>query len=205
MGGSELPGPPSFEVCAWLSQPRVPPSVLAGVVMKLACFGRSARPPEVCGLHSGVMSVAGDLTFRQRFNMLADKLTAALGTVWALVGSVLLVVVWALTGPVFGFSDTWQLFINTSTTVVTFWMVFVIQNSANRQGKATQLKLDEIIRSLADARDEFVALDRATDEVLAKHEKEFIDLVATEADDPQPAQAPDQPSMSGQLSDSPRS
>jgi low affinity Fe/Cu permease len=63
-------------------------------------------------------------------------------------GSVVLVVVWALTGPIFKFSDTWQLFINTSTTVITFWMVFVIQNSANRQGKATQLKRDEMIRLL---------------------------------------------------------
>jgi low affinity Fe/Cu permease len=131
-----------------------------------------------------------DPTFRQRFNTLADRLTGALGSVWALVGSVLLVVVWALTGPVFHFSDTWQLFINTTTTVITFWMVFVIQNSANRQGKATQLKLDEIIRALADARDEFVTLDRASDEVLATHEKEFLDLVGTEANDPQPVHAP---------------
>jgi low affinity Fe/Cu permease len=131
-----------------------------------------------------------DPTFRQRFNTLADRLTGALGSVWALVGSVLLVVVWALTGPVFHFSDTWQLFINTTTTVITFWMVFVIQNSANRQGKATQLKLDEIIRALADARDEFVTLDRASDEVLATHEKEFLDLVGAEANDPQPVHAP---------------
>ena len=79
-----------------------------------------------------------------RFNRLADSLTVALGSLPALVGSVVLVVIWALTGPIFNFSDTWQLFINTTTTVVTFWMVFVIQNSANRASKATQLKLDEI-------------------------------------------------------------
>ncbi len=72
----------------------------------------------------------------------------------------LLVVVWAATGPLFGFSDTWQLFINTTTTVVTFWMVFVIQNSANREAKATQLKLDELIRAVGDARDDFVLVER---------------------------------------------
>jgi low affinity Fe/Cu permease len=108
-----------------------------------------------------------------RFNTIADKLTRALGSMPALIGSVLLVVVWALTGPIFNFSDTWQLFINTSTTVITFWMVFVIQNSANREAKATQLKLDEIIRAMGDARNEFIALDRAPEQVLVEREQEF--------------------------------
>ncbi len=115
-----------------------------------------------------------------RFNHIADWLTRVLGSFPALAGSVLLVVVWALTGPIFNFSDTWQLFINTSTTVITFWMVFVIQNSANRSAKATQLKLDEIIRVLEGARDDFISLDKATEQVLADHEKEFDDLVASE-------------------------
>jgi len=108
-----------------------------------------------------------------RFNAIADKLTRALGSMPALVASIVLVVVWALTGPIFNFSDTWQLFINTTTTVVTFWMVFVIQNSANREAKATQLKLDELIRALADARNEFIALDRAPEQVLVEREQEF--------------------------------
>jgi low affinity Fe/Cu permease len=122
------------------------------------------------------MSQADRPTVRARFNALADSLTTALGSLPALVASVLLVVVWALTGPIFNFSDTWQLFINTTTTVVTFWMVFVIQNSANRQAKATQLKLDEIIRSLDSARNEFVSLDHATEDVLEAREKEFHKL-----------------------------
>jgi len=88
----------------------------------------------------------------RRFDHLADRLTTALGSFYALLASVLVVVVWALTGPIFGFSDTWQLVINTSTTVITFWMVFVIQNSANRSAKATRLKLDELIRALEAAR-----------------------------------------------------
>ena len=112
----------------------------------------------------------------ERFNRAADGLTRALGSLPALVGSVLLVVVWALTGPIFNFSDTWQLFINTTTTVVTFWMVFVIQNSANRAAKATQLKLDELIRALADARDDFIRLDRAPERVLTEREKEFEEM-----------------------------
>jgi low affinity Fe/Cu permease len=108
-----------------------------------------------------------------RFNAIADKMTRALGSMQALVGSVVLVLVWALTGPIFDFSDTWQLFINTTTTVITFWMVFVIQNSANREAKATQLKLDELIRALADARNDFIALDHAPEEVLVEREQEF--------------------------------
>jgi low affinity Fe/Cu permease len=118
---------------------------------------------------------------RERFNAIADRLTTASGSLPALVGSIALVVIWALTGPVFGFSDTWQLFINTTTTVITFWMVFVIQNSANRQGKATQLKLDELIRAMADARNQFVALDHAAEEVLEAHAQEFRELAAADA------------------------
>jgi low affinity Fe/Cu permease len=108
-----------------------------------------------------------------RFNEIADGLTTALGSFWALLGSVLVVVVWALTGPIFNFSDTWQLFINTSTTVITFWMVFVIQNSANRDAKAVHLKLDEIIRSLEGARNDFITLERAPEDVVAERAAEL--------------------------------
>ncbi len=113
---------------------------------------------------------------KERFNAAADRLTGALGSMPALMASILLVLVWALTGPVFKFSDTWQLFINTTTTVITFWMVFVIQNSANRANKATQLKLDELIRAVADARNDFVTLDRAPEAKLLEREEEFEKL-----------------------------
>ncbi|HEY4227756.1 MAG TPA: low affinity iron permease family protein [Candidatus Limnocylindrales bacterium] len=126
---------------------------------------------------------------RDRFNRIADSITAALGSVAALVGSVVLVVVWALTGPIFNFSDTWQLLINTTTTVITFWMVFVIQNSANRSAKATQLKLDEVIRALENARNEFISLDKAPEATLAKTEEEFDELVEGEPQSP-PIAAP---------------
>ena len=116
------------------------------------------------------------ITMTDRFNAIADRFTRALGSIQALLGSVLLVVVWAVTGPIFNFSDTWQLFINTTTTVITFWMVFVIQNSANREAKATQLKLDELIRAVGDARNDFIALDRAPEELLVEREKELNDI-----------------------------
>jgi len=121
---------------------------------------------------------------RERFNEAADRLTSVLGSLPALVASILVVIVWVLTGPIFNFSDTWQLFINTTTTVITFWMVFVIQNSANRANLATQLKLDELIRAVADARNEFVTLDRAPEAKLVEREEEFEKLVEDETGGP---------------------
>lgn len=73
------------------------------------------------------------------------------------------IVVWALTGPLFGYSDTWQLVVNTSTTIVTFLMVFLIQNAQNRDGAAMQAKLDELIRSHEGARDAFIGIEHLTD------------------------------------------
>lgn len=139
---------------------------------------QATATPDVSATTQPSRRTAKPASARDRFNRIADRVTEALGSLPALIGSVLLVVVWAICGPIFNYADTWQLFINTVTTVITFWMVFVIQASANRQSKATQLKLDEIIRSLADARNEFIALDRATDQELAQHEQEFQSLTA---------------------------
>ena len=133
---------------------------------------------------SNTTGTPADKTLGERFNEIADSLTIALGSFPALAGSVLLVVIWALTGPLFRFSDTWQLFINTTTTVVTFWMVFVLQNSANRASKATQLKVDEVIRAVADARNEFIGLDQAPEEVLVEHEQELLELSKDRAGSP---------------------
>ena len=84
-----------------------------------------------------------------------------------------MIVAWALTGPIFHFSDTWQLVINTGTTIVTFLMVFLIQNTQNRDAKAIQLKLDELIRSKRGARNSLVDLENCTDEELEEMEREL--------------------------------
>jgi len=87
--------------------------------------------------------------------------------------AVLIIIVWGITGPLFGFSDTWQLVINTGTTIVTFLMVFLIQNTQNRDAKAIHLKLDELIRAKHGARNKMVDLENCTDEELEEIEREF--------------------------------
>src|SRR5919107_1128892 len=96
---------------------------------------------------------------RDGFRRLAGSITAAVGTPWALLLAIGIVVLWAVTGPVFGFSDTWQLAINTGTTIVTFLMVFLIQSTQNRDAEAVQVKLDEIIRAIGTAQNELLDLE----------------------------------------------
>jgi len=107
------------------------------------------------------------------FRVFARKASAILGSAWAFVAAVLVIVIWGVTGPTFHFSDTWQLIINTGTTIVTFLMVFLIQNTQNRDAKAVHLKLDEIIRALKGARNELVDLEQLSDEDLKELEKQF--------------------------------
>jgi low affinity Fe/Cu permease len=89
------------------------------------------------------------------------------------MGAVSIIVIWGLTGHIFHYSDTWQLIINTGTTIVTFLMVFLIQNTQNRDSKAIQLKLAEIIRSLSGARNRLMDLETLSDEDLQKFQDEF--------------------------------
>jgi low affinity Fe/Cu permease len=91
-----------------------------------------------------------------RFRRVADRITEIAGTAWAMGGAALVVLVWLISGPIFGFSDTWQLVINTGTTIITFLMVFAIQTSQNRESKAMHLKLDELIRATKGARNAFI-------------------------------------------------
>jgi low affinity Fe/Cu permease len=107
------------------------------------------------------------------FRVFARRSSVMLGSAWAFAGAVLVILVWLLTGPTFHFSDTWQLIINTATTVITFLMVFLIQNTQNRDAKAVHLKLDELIRAIKDARDELVDLEDLSDEELQKLEEQF--------------------------------
>ena len=110
---------------------------------------------------------------RDAFRVFARNSSRILGSAWAFGGAILIIIVWALTGPTFHFSDTWQLIINTGTTIVTFLMVFLIQNTQNRDAKAMHLKLDELIRAIKDARDELVDLEDLSDEELKKLEEQF--------------------------------
>lgn len=107
------------------------------------------------------------------FRVFARRSAAMLGSAWAFGGAVLVILVWILTGPTFHFSDTWQLIINTATTVITFLMVFLIQNTQNRDAKAVHLKLDEMIRALKGARNKLVDLEDLSDEELEKLEEQF--------------------------------
>jgi low affinity Fe/Cu permease len=107
------------------------------------------------------------------FRIFARRSSMVLGSAWAFAGAILIIVVWALTGPVFHYSDTWLLIINTITTIVTFLMVFLIQNTQNRDAKAAHLKLDEVIRALKGARNELIDLEKLADEDLTSLEKQF--------------------------------
>ena len=113
---------------------------------------------------------------RDAFGVFARKASTILGSAWAFVVALAIIVIWAVTGPTFHYSDTWQLIINTGTTIVTFLMVFLIQNTQNRDAKAVHLKLDELIRALGPARNKLVDLEKLSDDELKALESEFEKL-----------------------------
>ena len=101
---------------------------------------------------------------RKFFNICATKTSTAAGQPLTFVTAIAIVVIWAISGPMFNYSDTWQLVINTGTTIVTFLMVFLIQNSQNRDGAAMQAKLDELLRAVDKAREQFIGIEHLTDQ-----------------------------------------
>ena len=114
------------------------------------------------------------------FSRFASKTADITGSHWAFLATLLFIVVWFISGPIFGFSDTWQLIANTVTTLTTALMVFLIQNTQNRDSRAIHLKLDELLRAVPDARREFMeAEEEDLDEI--EREKEIVDR-----DDPNP-------------------
>ena len=96
-----------------------------------------------------------------------------MGNPWCFFLAIAVIVVWALTGPLFHFSDTWQLIINTGTTIITFLMVFLIQNTQNRDARAIHLKVDELIRAVHGARNKMMDLERLSDEELTELRRQF--------------------------------
>ncbi len=107
------------------------------------------------------------------FRRVSEAASHAVGTYWAFLAACAIVIVWAATGRLFDYSDTWQLFINTGTTIVTFLMVFLIQNTQNRDARIVSLKLDELLRAVQGARTGMVELDEMSDEDLLVVQREF--------------------------------
>ena len=115
----------------------------------------------------------GRTNVQHAFHRFACKTADIMGSPWAFLGAVLVIIVWAPFGPMFHYSDSWQLVINTGTTIVTFLMVFLIQNTQNRDAKTFHLKLDELIHAIKGARNKMIDLENMTDDELDVIRKEF--------------------------------
>ena len=116
------------------------------------------------------------MSIGELFHRIAQKTSEAVGTPMAFVLAIAIVVLWVFSGPTFGYSDTWQLIINTGTTILTFLMVFLIQNTQNRDNKAIHLKLDELIRSMRNARNQLLDIENMSDSDIQKFHEEFMAL-----------------------------
>ena len=125
------------------------------------------------------------------FRRFARATSGAIGSPYAFVTAVLIVVVWAICGPFAGFSETWQLIINTSTTIITFLVVFMIQNTQNRDSAALHLKLDELIRVTKAARNELIDIEDRSDEELDKYQCEFKEMKLVQHPELKAAPAPE--------------
>jgi low affinity Fe/Cu permease len=110
------------------------------------------------------------------FSRFAKRAATITGKSYVFAAALIILIAWAATGPVFGFSDTWQLIINTGTTIVTFLMVFLIQNTQNRDTEAIQIKLDELIRTMAGTREEVMDLEELDEKELDMIRKEYLQL-----------------------------
>jgi len=110
------------------------------------------------------------------FYQIARNTSEAVGSPFASIAAVSVIIIWASLGPFFKFSDTWQLVINTGTTIITFLMVFLIQNSQNRDAKAVQIKLDELIRAIDAARNKIIDVEDSSEQDLKNLQKDFSEL-----------------------------
>jgi low affinity Fe/Cu permease len=110
---------------------------------------------------------------KELFRKFSQATSQAVGSSWAFIIAVLIILVWGISGPLFHYSDTWQLVINTGTTIITFLVVFLIQNTQNRDAKAIHLKLDELLRGVKGARTHLVDLEALSDEELDRLQQQF--------------------------------
>lgn len=122
------------------------------------------------------MLVYLQLPMQEFFRKFARHASDVVGSFWAFFVALLLITVWIITGPLLNFSDTWQLAMNTITTVITFLIVFLIQNTQNRDAKTMELKLDELIRAQSGARNRLLELENLSDKELEVLQKEFTDI-----------------------------
>ena len=116
------------------------------------------------------------MSMRSTFSKFAKWVANAIGSPYAFATALAIIIIWAALGPVFGYSETWQLYINTGTTIITFLVVFLIQTSQNRDAKAVHLKLDELIHVISEARNRLIDAEDLTEEELDKLDREFKKL-----------------------------
>ncbi len=124
------------------------------------------------------------MTLNQGFRKFSIAAAEALGSPWLFVANVFLILLWLASGPVFHYSDTWQLLVNTATTVITYLAVFLIQNTQNRDSKAVHLKLDELISTVEGARNRLVDLQNLSDDELQDLQNQFQRLKQRAGEDP---------------------
>ncbi|QNM82898.1 low affinity iron permease family protein [Sphingomonas sabuli] len=117
------------------------------------------------------------------FTRIASAISLVSGKPITFVAAILIILIWGITGPIFAFSDTWQLVVNTGTTIVTFLMVFLIQNTQNRDAAAMQAKLDELLRAVPGAREQFIGIEHMTDREVER----IREALERESDDSQNA------------------
>ena len=123
------------------------------------------------------------------FGKFAAAASSWLGSKWAFVGAIVIIAIWGITGPLFHYSDTWQLVINTGTTIITFLMVFIIQNTQNRDALAINLKLDELIHAIDTAKNQMMDIEKLSDEELDVIHEKYTQMRAECVDDEGEAKA----------------
>jgi low affinity Fe/Cu permease len=143
--------------------------------------GKKHREPPPLAVEIARSETQRNPSFSTWFSTFAAKTSAIVGSPWAFVAAIAIILGWAIAGPMFGFSDTWQLIINTGTTIVTFLIVFLIQNTQNRDAKGIHLKLNELVHALKGAHNELIDVEKLSDEELKKLD-DYYDRVRAECE-----------------------